>query len=122
MTRAHAEPDGDVAEPDLATVQQRFEARGLQARTAATGGTLIRGNGVVMHFADSAGAMAASRQPTADRKEFETLRAELALRGGHSLLELAGGEGYVVTRWDLARHCRDLSEVRAFLARVEATQ
>lgn len=52
-------------------------------------------------------------------KEFETLRAELALAGGHALQELADGAGYVVSRWNLAKHCRDLNEVRAFLAQVK---
>ena len=52
-----------------------------------------------------------------DRKWFATLRAELAILSGFTLLRLADGS-YLVTRWNASLHCPNLQAVQALLARV----
>ncbi|MDE2398413.1 MAG: hypothetical protein KGL43_00480 [Burkholderiales bacterium] len=49
-----------------------------------------------------------------------TLAAELALRG-FTLLELAD-KSFLVTKWNLARPCASLADVRAFARTVGATR
>lgn len=53
------------------------------------------------------------------QKEFETLRARLALLGFE--LQACGLASYVVSRWNLSRRLADLAEVQAFADRVGAT-
>ena len=57
------------------------------------------------------------KQPTDDGKRFATLRAELAILGGFTLLELADGS-YLVTRWNCCRPLADLRAVAAFVRHV----
>ena len=47
------------------------------------------------------------------------LAAQLALAGGYALLDLADGS-FVVTRWNLTRHCVDLQSVARFARQVGA--
>ena len=47
------------------------------------------------------------------------LAAQLALAGGFVLLDLADGS-FVVTRWNLTRHCVDLQAVARFARQVGA--
>lgn len=42
-----------------------------------------------------------------------TLAAQLAIAGGYALLELADGS-FIVTRFDLTRHCVDLQSAAKF--------
>jgi hypothetical protein len=53
---------------------------------------------------------------TTRRKRFETLRAELALRG-FQLLELSDGT-FFICRWDRSFHADCLRGVAAFLTRI----
>ena len=53
-------------------------------------------------------------QPADDCKRFATLRAELAILGGFTLLELADGS-YLVTKWNCCRPLADLRAVAAFV-------
>jgi len=56
-------------------------------------------------------------------KAFQTLRAELALRG-YGLSRTHGDDGPVcfhINRWGMVRELRDLAAVRAFAAQVGAT-
>lgn len=56
-------------------------------------------------------------------KAFQTLRAEIALRG-YSLSRTHGDDGPVcfhVSRWGMVRELRDLPAVRAFVVQVGAT-
>ena len=53
------------------------------------------------------------------QKEFETLRARLALLGFE--LQACGLASFVVSRWNLSRSLADLAEVQAFADRVGAT-
>lgn len=57
------------------------------------------------------------KQPTDDGKRVATLRAELAILGGFTLLELADGS-YLVTRWNCCRPLADLRAVAAFVRQV----
>lgn len=50
---------------------------------------------------------------TLAEKARATLAAQLALAGGHVLLELADGS-FMVTRWGQTRHCPDLHAVAQF--------
>lgn len=58
---------------------------------------------------------------TADEKRFTTLRAHLAMRG-FALTRTSKQEGgcLLITAWNLARSCPDLSDVEAFAKRVGA--
>ena len=52
-----------------------------------------------------------------DGKRFATLRAELAILGNFTLLELADGS-YLVTRWNCCKPLADLRAVAAFVRQV----
>lgn len=52
-------------------------------------------------------------------KDFERLRAQLALAGGFELYALADGT-FLVTRWDRSRPLHDLQAVEAFARQVGA--
>lgn len=54
-----------------------------------------------------------------DRKRLATLRAVLALHGGHVVHKLADGS-YLVTWRAFSRECRDLAELEAHARRVGA--
>ena len=56
-------------------------------------------------------------QPADACKRFATLRAELAILGNFTLLELADGS-YLVTRWNCCRPLVDLRAVAAFVRQV----
>lgn len=51
-----------------------------------------------------------------ERKAYQNLQAQLALRG-YSLNELSTGN-YLISRWDLTLHVSDLAAVRGFYARI----
>lgn len=55
----------------------------------------------------------------AERKRLATLRAMLALHGGHVVHELPGG-AFLVTWHAFSRECRDLAELEAHAHRVGA--
>ena len=50
---------------------------------------------------------------------FATLAKQLALAGGYALLDLADGS-YIVTKFNLTRHCVDLQAVAWFARQVGA--
>ena len=50
---------------------------------------------------------------------FATLAKQLALAGGYALLDLADGS-YIVTKFNLTRHCPDLQSVARFARQVGA--
>ena len=50
-------------------------------------------------------------------KMHATLAAQLALAGGYALLQLADGS-YLITRWNLTKHCPDLQAVSQFVRRI----
>ena len=51
----------------------------------------------------------------ADREVFNTLTAQLALRG-YAVYEIESG--FFIARWDRTLHCSDLAQVRVFLDRI----
>lgn len=55
-----------------------------------------------------------------DRKAVATLVAKFALLG-HQVHELANG-GFLVTRWNLTRHCMDAASLARFLVVVGGVQ
>jgi hypothetical protein len=57
------------------------------------------------------------QQSSIDGKWLSTLRAQLALTGGFTLLKLADGS-HLVTRWNCSRPLADLHAVAAFLRQV----
>lgn len=63
----------------------------------------------------------AQREAVADErsvaKKVATLRAMLALHGGHELIELDDGS-FVVSKWNLTRHCATIDEVEQFAKRI----
>ena len=81
---------------------------------------------LVMHTSDNAhlAVGAVERQETGscrifgqfadDGKQFATLRAELAILGGFTLLELADGS-FLVTRWNCCGPLADMRAVAAFV-------
>jgi hypothetical protein len=56
-----------------------------------------------------------------DAKRLATIRARLAIRGGHVVHELAAG-GYLVCWRALSRECADLDALEAHARRVGALQ
>jgi hypothetical protein len=52
------------------------------------------------------------------QKVFETARAELALHAGIAVHELTDGT-FLLSRWNLTRHCASLEEVLAFARQAE---
>jgi hypothetical protein len=65
---------------------------------------------------DAQNAAHAEDDAAPNRKRFETLRAELALRG-FQLLELSDGT-FFICKWDRSFHADCLRGVGAFLARI----
>lgn len=58
-----------------------------------------------------------------DNKDFQTLRARLAI-AGHALSRTDASDGppsYFVTRWGMVRELRDLAAVAAFAEQVGAS-
>jgi hypothetical protein len=56
----------------------------------------------------------------AERKRFESLRAALALRGGHQVHKV--DTGYLVCWQGYARHCSDMESLEAFARHVGAVR
>ena len=100
---------GGAAAPGPVT-PQRDDARELGSSAGTKGDRTA-------DSADCAGADdPAQPQP---RKDVATLRALLALAGGHAVHELAGG-GFLVAWRGHQRHCHDLAELEAHARRVGA--
>lgn len=63
----------------------------------------------------------AQRENAADEhsvaKKIATLRALMALHGGHELIELEDGS-FVVSRWNLSRRCATIGELEQFAKRI----
>jgi hypothetical protein len=50
-------------------------------------------------------------------KRISTLRAQLAVHGGHELIELDDG-ALLISKWNLSRRCDDLDQVTEFARRI----
>lgn len=58
-------------------------------------------------------------EPSNLEKLRATLAAKLALAGGYVLLQLADGS-FLISRWNLTKHCPDLQAVSVFCRQVGA--